>query len=132
MQRGGDLQTHRIATRFDTDGSGVQALLTDQGPLRANAFLLAAGVGAAALARTAGIHLPIYPLKGYSITVRPASSAVRLRTSITDARRKVVFAPIGDRVRVSGFVEIARRAPKSRRRASARLLDAAREVLAMR
>ena len=129
VQRGGDLQTHRTATRFDTDESGVHALSTDQGPLRANAYLLAAGVGAAALARTAGIHLPIYPLKGYSITVRPASDAVRLRTSITDARRKVVFAPIGDRVRVAGFVEIGAEGNEIPPARTSALLDAAREVL---
>ena len=129
VQRGGDLQTHRNATRFDTDGSGVRALLTDQGPLRANAYLLAAGVGSPALALTAGIHLPIYPLKGYSITVRPASEAVRLRTSITDARRKVVFAPIGDRVRVAGFVEIGAEGNEIPPARISALLDAAREVL---
>jgi len=129
VQRGGDLQTHRTATRFDTDGSGVRALLTEQGPLRADAYLLAAGVGAPALALTAGIHLPIYPLKGYSITVRPASEAVRLRTSITDARRKVVFAPIGDRVRVAGFVEIGAEGNEIPPARTSALLDAAREVL---
>src|SRR4029453_10279327 len=105
VQRGGDLQLTRCATRFDVDRTSVRALVTDQGPLRADAYLLAAGTGAPAVALTAGVHLPIYPLKGYSITVRPAFDAIRLRASITDARRKVVFAPLGDRVRVAGFIE---------------------------
>jgi D-amino-acid dehydrogenase len=129
VQRGGDLQLNRAATRFDIDAAGVRALLTDQGPLRADAYLLAAGVGAPALAATAEINLPIYPLRGYSITVRPAFDAIRLQTSITDARRKVVFAPLGDRVRVAGFIEIGAEGngiPPARISA---LLDAAREVL---
>ncbi len=129
VSRGGDLQTNRTATRFDMDGLSVRALMTDQGPLRADAYLLAAGVGAPALANTAGIELPIYPLKGYSITVRPASDTVRLRTSITDARRKVVFAPIGDRVRVAGFVEIGAQGNDIPPARTSALLDAAREVL---
>jgi D-amino-acid dehydrogenase len=129
VSRGGDLQTNRTAMRFDMDGLSVRALMTDQGPLRADAYLLAAGVGAPALANTAGIELPIYPLKGYSITVRPASDPVRLRTSITDARRKVVFAPIGDRVRVAGFVEIGAQGNDIPPARTSALLDAAREVL---
>ena len=129
VQRGGDLQLGRLASHFDIDGASVRALATDQGPLRADAFVLAAGIGAPAIALTAGIHLPIYPLKGYSITVRPAMDAVRLRTSITDARRKVVFAPLGDRVRVAGFVEIGAKGNEIPPARTSALLDAVREVL---
>ena len=129
VQRGGDLQLNRNASRFDMDGTSVRALLTDQGPLRANAYVVASGVGAPALAASAGVALPIYPLKGYSITVRPAFEAIRLRTSITDARRKVVFAPIGDRVRVAGFVEIGAENDEVPPARTSALLDAAREVL---
>ncbi len=129
VQRGGDLQLSRTASRFDVDGASVRSLLTDQGPLRADAYLLAAGVGAPALAATAGVALQIYALKGYSITVRPAFDAIRLKASITDARRKVVFAPLGDRVRVAGFVEIGAENNEIPPARTSALLDAAREVL---
>ena len=43
VQRGGDLQLNRCASGFDIDGARVRMLLTDQGPLRADAYLLAAG-----------------------------------------------------------------------------------------
>jgi D-amino-acid dehydrogenase len=129
VQRGGDLQLNRCATGFEIDGTSVRTLLTDQGPLRADAYVLAAGIGARDIASTAGIHLPIYPLKGYSITVRPVADAVRLRASITDARRKVVFAPLGDRVRVAGFVEIGANGNEIPPARTSALLDAAREVL---
>ena len=129
VQRGGDMQLNRTASRFDIDGARVRMLLTDQGPLRADAYLLACGADAPALAATAGIALPIYPLKGYSITVRPAFDTIRLQTSITDARRKVVFAPIGDRVRIAGFVEIGAEGNEIPPARTSALLDAAREVL---
>ena len=129
VQRGGDLQLNRCATGFSVDGTSVRALLTDQGPLRADAYVLASGIGAREMAATAGIHLPIYPLKGYSITVRPAGTAVRLQASITDARRKVVFAPLGERVRVAGFVEIGAEGNEIPPARTSALLDAAREVL---
>ena len=129
VQRGGDLQLKRCASRFDLDGARVRMLQTDKGPLRADAYVLAAGIGAREIALSAGINLPIYPLKGYSITVRPAADAPRLQTSITDARRKVVFAPLGDRVRVAGFIEIGAQGEEIPPARTGALLDAAREVL---
>ncbi len=118
VQRGGEVQLTRTAARFDIEGASVRALM-----------MLAAGVGASELGATAGLKLPIYPLKGYSITVRPACEATPLRASITDARRKVVFAPLGDRVRVAGFVEIGAESEAIPPARTSALLDAVREVL---
>lgn len=129
VQRGGELLLARVAIGFDLEGSSVRALLTDAGSLRADAYLLAAGVGAGALGASAGLKLPIYPLKGYSITVRPACDATPLTASITDARRKVVFAPLGDRVRVAGFVEVGAQNNDIPPARTSALLDAVREVL---
>jgi len=129
VRRGGDLQLNRTATGFDCEGASVRALLTTQEPIRADAYLLAAGVGACPLAATAGLALPIYPLKGYSITVQPVGDVVPLTVSITDARRKVVFAPLGDRVRIAGFVEIGALDDAIPPARTSALLNAMREVL---
>ncbi len=133
-ERGVAFDYGRTVQRFDVTGGQVRAALTAPaagGPvtsLRADVYLLASGTGAAALGATAGLALPILPLKGYSITVKPVDGVLP-RASITDARRKVVFAPLGERVRVAGFVEIGGHPtaiPSSRIGA---LLAAAREVL---
>lgn len=97
--------------------------------LAADACVLAAGSHAPRLARSAGLSLPIYPLKGYAITLPAAHGATLPRCSITDIHRKVVFAPLGRRVRVAGFVEMAGhdgRIPQARVDA---LVAAAREVI---
>jgi D-amino-acid dehydrogenase len=128
-QRGAEMHMGRTVSRIDLADGRVRALVTEAGSVRADAYVLAAGDGAAELGRTAGVVLPILPLKGYSITVRPEGGAMLPRASITDFRRKIVFAPLGDRVRVAGFVEIGnddRSIPAGRIGA---LLDAAREVL---
>lgn len=98
-------------------GASVRALLrhrgavvgvrTEHGNHSADAVVLANGSHAPALARTVGVALPVYPLKGYSITVPLARGERGPQVSITDTRRKVVFAPLGRRVRVAGFVELA-------------------------
>ncbi len=88
------------------DGNRVAALQTSAGALEAEAYVLAAGAQAAALGRAVGLRLPVRAVRGYSISapVRPGNQApVR---SITDAARKVVYAPLGDSLRVAGFAEI--------------------------
>jgi D-amino-acid dehydrogenase len=132
--RGAELIFGRRVERFDLDRGAVRALATSgdgAAPLRADAYVLAAGHESTRLAATAGIQLPVYPLKGYSITVKPLDRPLP-RASITDTRRKVVFAPLGDRVRVAGFVEIGAVGDTIPSERIGALLDAAREVLGYR
>jgi D-amino-acid dehydrogenase len=128
-RRGADFHYGRTVTRIDRENGQVRALLSEDGPIRADAYVLAAGDEAAALGRTAGIDLPILPLKGYSITVRPERGAVLPRASITDVRRKIVFAPLGNSVRVAGFVEIGNDDRSIPPRRIGALMEATREVL---
>jgi D-amino-acid dehydrogenase len=128
-RRGVEFHYGRRVLRFDVEAGAVRALITEPGPLRADAYLLAAGAASRALGATAGLKLPIYPLKGYSITVTPTDGALLPRASITDMRRKIVFAPLGNSVRVAGFVEIGGRDDEIPPARTAALLAAAREVL---
>jgi D-amino-acid dehydrogenase len=101
-----------LATHVESlvrDGRGIAALRVPGGDVAADAFVLAAGAASVALARPLGIRLPVYPLKGYSLTlpVTGPSPAV----SVTDFKRKVVYAPLaspeGPRLRVAGMADIA-------------------------
>lgn len=86
----------------------VRAVSTSQGLVEADDYVMALGAAAAPMARTLGVYLPIYPLKGYSITVETdgAPEAAPI-VSVTDSARKVVFARIGSRLRVAGMAELA-------------------------
>ena len=86
----------------------VRAVSTSQGLVEADDYVMALGATAAPMARTLGVYLPIYPLKGYSITVETdgAPEAAPI-VSVTDSARKVVFARIGSRLRVAGMAELA-------------------------
>jgi D-amino-acid dehydrogenase len=128
-RRGAEFFYQRNVLRLDRDGGRVRAVVSDAAPLRADAYVLAAGDGAAAIGRTAGLDLPVLPLKGYSITVRPERGARLPRASITDVRRKIVFAPLGESVRVAGFVEIGNDDRSIPPRRIGALLEATREVL---
>lgn len=92
---------------FERRGGRVAAVRTSAGDLEADAFVMALGTASHRLGRQLGAYLPVYPLKGYSITidVDPASDAAP-RVNVTDSARKVVFARIGSRLRVAGMAEL--------------------------
>jgi D-amino-acid dehydrogenase len=74
---------------------------TSAGTIEADAFVLALGAGSKAFARACGLDLPIYPVKGHSITI-PGEA---LAHSVTDYSRKIVFAPLPGATRVAGFAD---------------------------
>jgi D-amino-acid dehydrogenase len=86
----------------------VAAIKTPHGEIQADQYVMALGAAAAPMARQLGVDLPIYPLRGYSITVdvnlQPGCAP---SVSVTDSARKVVFARIGSRLRVAGMAELA-------------------------
>jgi D-amino-acid dehydrogenase len=105
--QGTRLLLHNAVRGFVRRGDRVAAVQTTQGELAADAFVLALGPQSAALARSLGLALPIYPLKGYSITLPVSDDATWApRVSVTDSQRKTVFARLGQRLRVAGMVEI--------------------------
>ncbi|MES2941735.1 MAG: FAD-dependent oxidoreductase [Pseudomonadota bacterium] len=88
-------------------GKAMVAVQTPQGPVEADQFVMALGAASAPMARSLGVDLPVYPLKGYSITVEVEDSTRAPAVSVTDSARKVVFARIGSRLRVAGMAELA-------------------------
>lgn len=86
----------------------VMAVRTTAGTFEADAFVIALGSQSPMLSRPLGVRLPVYPLKGYSITVDlpPSAQAAAPQVSITDAARKTVFARLGQRLRVAGMAEL--------------------------
>lgn len=91
---------------FVRRGGRVTRLVTDGGDLPVDSVVLACGPASAVMARRLGFSLPIQPLKGYSITLPVRDAATAPLVSVTDSARKVVYARIGDRLRVAGMAEI--------------------------
>ncbi|VWX55748.1 D-amino acid dehydrogenase 2 [Burkholderiales bacterium 8X] len=95
------------AAGFDWRGKQVAAVRTSRGPIEADAFVMALGTASHRLGRALGAYLPVYPLKGYSITVDVDQAGTAAPTvNVTDSARKVVFARIGSRLRVAGMAEL--------------------------
>ncbi|MBI2770697.1 MAG: D-amino acid dehydrogenase [Burkholderiales bacterium] len=104
--RGVDFRLGTSVTGIDQQGGMMRAVHTDMGDITADAFVVALGAASTRLAHWVGISLPLYPLKGYSITLDLQGTGAAPRVNITDSARKVVFARIGDRLRVAGMAEL--------------------------
>ena len=73
--------------------------------LSADAYVVALGSYAPLLLRPLGIHLPVYPAKGYSATIPLAAQSVAPTVAMTDDGHKLVFSRLGQRLRVAGTAE---------------------------
>ncbi|OZI41265.1 D-amino acid dehydrogenase small subunit [Bordetella genomosp. 5] len=93
-----------------TNGPVVTGVRTDAGDIGADAVVLATGVGSRALLRPLGHDVPIYPLKGYSLSVPLADDDdTAPRISVTDYERRIVYARVGRVLRIAAMVDIGSR-----------------------
>jgi D-amino-acid dehydrogenase len=91
----------------ETDTRGITAVRTNRGVVTADAYAVALGSFSPALVRPLGIRLPVYPVKGYSITAPVIQEARAPVSTVMDESYKVAITRLGDRIRVGGMAEIS-------------------------
>jgi D-amino-acid dehydrogenase len=111
-KRGVAFLTSTSVERFACNDSRtrIAAVVTSTGDIEADAFVMAMGAANAWHARKLGFYLPIYPLKGYSLTLDTSGAtayASAPRISVTDSAYKVVYALLGNELRIAGMADIA-------------------------
>ena len=100
----------RWNTRIDAlqvGGTGITGVHTDAGLLQADRVVLALGSHSPQLLKPVGIRIPVYPVKGYSITVPITDAQFAPESTIMDETHKVAVTRLGDRIRVGGTAELA-------------------------
>jgi len=85
----------------------VTSVETSAGTLTADRYVVALGSYAPLLLRPLGIRLPVYPVKGYSITVPITDPDAAPVSTVMDETYKVAITRLGDRIRVGGTAELA-------------------------
>ncbi len=88
-------------------GKQIERVATDAGDMRADAYLVALGSYSPLLLKPVGIRIPVYPVKGYSITVPITDAAGAPESTVMDESHKVAVTRLGDRIRVGGTAELA-------------------------
>lgn len=92
---------------FERNGDRIDAIRTSNGLLKADAYVLALGSYSTQLAADLDIRLPVYPVKGYSITVPIVNPAAAPVSTVMDESYKIAITRLGDRIRVGGTAELS-------------------------
>ena len=93
--------------RLATQGDDVTGVVTDQGLISADRYLLALGSYSTAMLAPLGLNAPVYPVKGFSITVPITDASKSPESTIMDETHKVAVTRLGDRIRVGGTAQLS-------------------------
>ena len=93
--------------RLDVEGGRVRGVVTDRETLKADAVVVALGSYSPFLLKPLGIQLPVYPVKGYSLTIPITDASRAPESTVMDETYKIAITRLGDRIRVGGMAEIS-------------------------
>jgi D-amino-acid dehydrogenase len=88
-------------------GDRISAARARSGPVVADRYVVATGSYSAALLAPVGIRAPVYPVKGYSITVPVTQASMAPESTVMDETHKVAVTRLGDRIRVGGTAQLS-------------------------
>ena len=90
-----------------TEGGRVTGVRTDRGVIGADRVIVALGSYSPMLLKPLGIRIPVYPIKGYSLTLPIVDVDLSPVSTVMDETYKIAITRLGDRIRVGGTAEIA-------------------------
>lgn len=92
--------------RLQAEGGRITGVVTNTGTLKADIIVMSLGSYSPLLLRPMGIHIPVYPVKGYSITVPIENPEAAPVSTVMDETYKIAVTRLGDRIRAGGRAEI--------------------------
>lgn len=92
--------------KFQRRENFINAVLTTKGKIEGEEFVVAAGNGSRKLLGETDVSVPLYPLQGYSLTMPYPAPGIAPSVSVTDYDHKIVYARLGDRLRIAAMVDI--------------------------
>jgi D-amino-acid dehydrogenase len=104
---GVDFRYGQIIKELEVEGGQARGILTDQGIIRADAIVVALGSYSPLLLNKIGIRLPVYPVKGYSLTMAINDRSRAPESTALDETYKVAITRLGERIRVGGMAEVS-------------------------
>lgn len=92
---------------IDTQGERIAGVKTNKGMVTGDVYMMAMGSFSYLALKRIGVRVPIYPMKGYSITAPLPDVHAGPTVSITDNENKIVISRLGNRLRAAGTAEFA-------------------------
>jgi D-amino-acid dehydrogenase len=106
-RQGAEFRMAHEVQALEREGERITGILTDKGRLQGDAYVLAMGSYSPRLARPLGLDLPIYPVKGYSLTLPLLDAQAAPEIGGVDEAHLVAFARLGDRLRLTATADFA-------------------------
>jgi D-amino-acid dehydrogenase len=104
------LYQHRVESLDHTSRAITRICVSDPEKrsryMQADAYVVALGSYSPLMLRPLGIRIPVYPVKGYSVTMPVVDESLAPHVSMTDDEYKLVMSRLGDRMRVAGTAEL--------------------------
>ncbi|QCI66271.1 D-amino acid dehydrogenase [Phreatobacter stygius] len=97
-----DIRIDRLAA----DGARITGVETSAGLITGDNYILALGSYSPLMLRPLGIGIPVYPVKGYSLTLPVTEAEAAPVSTVMDETYKVAITRLGDRIRVGGTAEL--------------------------
>jgi D-amino-acid dehydrogenase len=106
-RRGVEFHYGTEVSTFEVRAGRATAALSEQGRFEADQCIVAAGSYSTPLLRPLGIHLPVQPVKGYSLTLDEREDQPSLRIPVIDDQLHAAIVPLESAIRVAGTAEFA-------------------------
>ena len=106
-KRGVVFKLGAAVTRIERKDDRITGVDTDHGRIQGDAYVLALGSYSPLLRRSIGLKMPIYPVKGYSVTLPIADAETAPAHFGVDEANLVAFARLGDRLRLTATADFA-------------------------
>jgi D-amino-acid dehydrogenase len=106
-QRGVEFRFSTAVRSIGRSGERITGVTTEHGTVTADAYVVALGSYSPLLLAPIGVRIPVYPVKGYSITVPIRDAGGAPESTVMDETHKVAVTRLGDRIRAGGTAELA-------------------------
>ncbi len=105
-EMGVDFKFDTSINKLNIDKGKISSVSTSAGKLTADKYIMALGCYSTKLLKEVGIHSPVYPVKGYSLTIPVINEAAAPISTIMDETYKVAVTRLGNRIRIAGVAEL--------------------------
>ncbi|ALO39208.1 D-amino acid dehydrogenase [Alcaligenes faecalis] len=104
-QEGVEFRWNQNIQRIHSNGTEISGVQSSDGLLTADAYVVALGSWSTGLMKDLQA-IPVYPLKGYSITATIADASRAPQSTLLDESYKIALTRFDNRIRVGGMAEV--------------------------
>ncbi|WP_180084082.1 D-amino acid dehydrogenase [Acinetobacter sp. YH12157] len=107
QEMGVDFQFNQNVEKLLVEGDEIKGVLVNGKVLTADRYVLAFGSYSREFLKPLHLDLPVYPVKGYSLTVPIVDPAMAPQSTVLDETYKIAITRFDQRIRVGGMAELS-------------------------